>query len=198
MADRRSPSGPLVSAAGAAILAVSVFLPWYALTLTANGAAAAQNGLNGLAQQYGNAAFQLQARTVGSGFNALAGHQLATLSAHQEFKVMNVVLLVLAAAALAAALAHLAGVSEPAMGTEGQISLLGLIAGLCVLFRILAPPSPQEGLLSLSLSWGIWLALASSAAIVAGGLWNRLAGGSSTAPNTVTAWDELSGWTPGA
>jgi hypothetical protein len=50
-----TPSGSLLAAAGAAMLAVSVFLPWYALTLTANGVAAAQQGLNQAAQLFGNA-----------------------------------------------------------------------------------------------------------------------------------------------
>ncbi len=188
--------GPLISAIGAALLGVSVFLPWYGVSLTASGAASAQQALNDVAQQFGNAGFQAQAHTVGAGFGAYAGHQIATLTAHQLLKDLSVVLLIVAAIALVAALVRLASTSEPVRTGGGQIALVGLVAVLCVLFRMLVRPAPEEGVFSLSLSWGIWLALGSSVAIVLGGLWPtdaRRATGSSAA-----AWDKLSGWTPEA
>ena len=41
---------------------------------------------------------------------------------------------------------------------------------LFVLYRMVSPPAGQVDLVSLSLSWGIWLALLSTVAIVAGGI----------------------------
>ena len=41
---------------------------------------------------------------------------------------------------------------------------------LFVLYRMVSPPAGQADLVSLSLSWGIWLALLSAVAIVAGGI----------------------------
>jgi len=196
MAEDRPRTGGLIAAVGAAVLAVSVFQPWYALKLTASGAASAQQALNNAAQQFGNAAFQSQAQGLGNRFNALAGHQLATLSAHQALKYVSVVLLILAAIAFASALSRLAGASQ---ASGDQIALIGLIATLCVLFRMIARPAAEEEVLSLSLSWGSWLALGSSLAIIVGGLWSDHA--RSTTPSAATldkTWGGLSGWTPEA
>ena len=44
MVGERSRYGLLVSALGAVLLAVSVFLPWYGVSFTANGIALAQQG----------------------------------------------------------------------------------------------------------------------------------------------------------
>lgn len=198
MAENRPQLGALIATIGAALLAVSVFLPWYALSLTASGAASAQQGLNNLAQQYGNTAFQSQARTVGAGFSALAGQPVATLSAHQALKYLSVLLLILAAIAFVAALLSLVG-AAPSQTGGGQIALVGLVAALCVLYRIVAPPVSEEGVLAVSLSWGSWLALGSSLAIIAGGLRPHRVG--SAKPSTAElekAWAGLSGWTPGA
>jgi len=199
MAEDRPRTGPLVVAVGAAVLAVSVFQPWYAVTLTASGVASAQQAINNLAVQYGNAAFQAQARGLGSSFTALAGHQVATLSAHQALKYLHVVLLILAAVAFVWALLHLAGASQPTQASGPQIALIGAMATLCVLFRMVDRPAAQEEVFSLSLSWGAWLALGSSLAIVAGGLWPRHTGPTNPSDATLRkALDGLSGWTPEA
>jgi hypothetical protein len=160
--------GALISTIGAALLAVSVFLPWYGVTLTASGASSAQQALNNMAQQYGNATFQTQAKGIGLGFGAFTGHQITTLSAHEALKYLNVILLILAAIAFFAALLRLAGAS--AQAGSGQIAAVGLLATVCVLFRMVERPAPLEGVFSLSLGWGIWLALASSVAVVVGSL----------------------------
>jgi hypothetical protein len=188
--------GPLISALGAALLGVSVFLPWYSVSITPSGAASAQQALNRVAQEFGNATFQAQASTVGAGFNALAGHQVATLSAHQLLKYISVVLLILAAIALLAALLRLAGASETIQAGGAQIALVGIVAALCVLFRMIERPAPQEDVFSLSLSWGIWLALVSAAGIVVGGLWPTSASRAAGSPEQALV--KLSGWTPEA
>jgi hypothetical protein len=160
----------LISALGAAVLAVAVFLPWYGVSVTAAGTASAQHDLVSVAQQYGNAAFQTEASRVGAEFNSLAGRQLVTLSAHQVLKDIGPMLLVLAGVSLLASLLGLAGFTGLPWAGGGQIALAGSAAVLCVFFRMLEPPNPQTGLVSLSLKWGILLALLGAAAIVVGGL----------------------------
>jgi hypothetical protein len=197
MAEDRLRLGSLVSAVGAALLAVSVFLPWYGVTLTASGAASAQQALNNVAQQYGNATFQTQAKVVGLGFSAFTGHQLTTLSAHQALKYLDVILLILAAIAFLVTLLRLARVSGPIQAGGGQAAFVGLLATVCVLYRMVERPAPLEQVFSLSLSWGIWLALAGSVAIVVGSLWSTLTRSPNpSASSLATAWDGLSGWTP--
>jgi hypothetical protein len=194
MVEDRRKIGPLISAAGAALLGVSVFLPWYGISITASGAASAQRALNNAAQEFGNAAFQAQAKTVGAGFGAYAGRQVTTLSAHQLLKDLSVLLLILAASALVMALLRLAATSAPTLASDSQIVVVGLVAIACVLFRMLDRPAPAEDVISLSLSWGVWLALGSSVAIVLGGLWPTHAVRETSSPGV--AWDKLSGWTP--
>jgi hypothetical protein len=167
MADDRASGGLLISALGSAVLAVSVFLPWYSVSVTAAGAASAQQQLAAVAQQYGNANLQAMAGQVGAELNSVAGRQLTTLSAHAILKDLSVLLLLLAGVALLASLLRLADVFEP---SGGQIALVGAVAALCVLFRMVAPPTPHTDLVSLSLGWGSWLALGAAAAIVVGGL----------------------------
>jgi hypothetical protein len=199
MVEDRLRLGSLISAVGAALLAVSVFLPWYGVTLTANGVTSAQQALNNVAQQYGNATFQTQAKVIGLGFSAFTGHQVTTLSAHQALKYLNVILLILAAIAFLLALLRLAGDSESSQTGGGQVTFVGLLATVCVLFRMVERPAPLEGVFSLSLSWGIWLALAGSVAIVIGSLWSTLRSSPNPPAGSLAAvWDGLSGWTPDA
>ncbi|HKD95470.1 MAG TPA: hypothetical protein VKB43_12250 [Gaiellaceae bacterium] len=169
MRDERSQLGFLLAALGAAVLAVSVFLPWYGVSITASGAATAQQQLASVAQQYGNSTFQTGANELGAQFSSLAGHQLATVSAHDVLKRISLVLLLLAGASLLASLLRLAGLSGLESG-GGQIALAGGLALLFVLYRMISPPGAQIDLVSLSLSWGVWLALLSAAAIVVGGV----------------------------
>jgi hypothetical protein len=170
MADDRSQLGFLIAALGAAVLAVSVFLPWYGVSITASGAASAQQELAAVAQQYGNTTLQTGASELGAQFSSLAGRQLATVSAHDALKDIGPILLVLAAVSLLASLLRLAGFQGLLEAGGGQIALAGGLAALFVLYRMAAPPGAQTDLVSLSLGWGIWLALLSAAAIVVGGL----------------------------
>lgn len=197
MVEDRAHYGPLLTTVGAALLALSVFLPWYALSLTANGIASAQQTVNNVALQYGNAALQNRMRDLGTSFNALAGHQLATLSAHQALKYLSAILLILAAVAFVLGLLRLVGSSEPARSGSGDVALVGLIATVCVLFRMVDRPVAAEGFFSLSLSGGAWLALGSSLAILTGGLWpRRRSHPNASFGELAKACDELSGWTP--
>ena len=168
MRDERSQLGFLVAALGSAVLAVSVFLPWYGVSITADGAAAAQQQLSTVAQQYGNTTLQTGASELGAEFSSMAGRQLTTVSAHQALKDVSLILLLLAALALLASLLRLAGLASLDAG-GGQIALTGGVAGLFVLYRMFSRPGSQTDLVSLSLGWGVWLALLSSVAIVVGG-----------------------------
>jgi hypothetical protein len=179
MVDRRAPRGLLVSALGSAVLAVSMFLPWYSVSITANGAAEAQQQFASVAQQYGNATLQNIANQVGAQFSSVAGRPLVTLSAHQALKDLSVILLLLAGVSLLASLLRLADVSE--VGGD-QIALVGFAALCCVLFRMLSPPGAHTDLISLSLSWGSWVALAAAAAIVGGGIWTPSGGRRGVSP----------------
>lgn len=199
MVEDRLRLGSVISAVGAALLAVSVFLPWYGVTLTVGGVASAQQALNDAAQQYGNATLQTQAKAIGLGFSAFTGHQIATLSAHQSLKDLNVMLLILAAIAFLVALLRLSGALDARKASSGELVLIGLLATACVLFRMVVRPSPSEQVFSLTLGWGIWLALASSLAIVVGSLWStRRSSPNPSASSLAAAWDGLSGWTPDA
>jgi hypothetical protein len=169
MVDDRSQLGFLVAALGAAVLAVSVFLPWYGVSITASGASTAQQQLATVAQQYGNTTFQAGANELGAEFSSLAGHQLTTVSAHEVLKDISPILLVLAGLSLLASLLRLAGIPGLLEAGGGSIAVTGGVAVLFVLYRILTPPGAETNLVSLSLSWGIWLALLSAAAIVVGG-----------------------------
>jgi hypothetical protein len=181
------------------MLAVSVFLPWYGVAFTASGVAFVQQMASQLATQFGNATLQSYIGAQHASISALAGHEFAAVSAHQALKNLNIVLLVLAGLAILDALIPLArGASPISDGGGAAVAILGAVASICVLYRIVSPPSPAGELISLSLREGAWLALAGSLAIVAGGLWPRQRARSSSTPETTfdAAWSGLSGWTP--
>lgn len=182
MVVNRPPRGLLVSALGSAVLAVSMFLPWYSLSITATGAAAAQQQFATAAQQYGNPTMQAMANQIGAGFGSVAGRPILTMSAHQALKDISVVVLLLAGVALLASLLRLAGMVE--VGGD-QIALLGFAAVLCVLFRMLSPPGTHTDLVALSLGWGSWVALGAAVAIVGGGIWTPSARQSEMSPEEI-------------
>lgn len=170
MDDDNAPVGLLIAALSAVVLALSVFAPWYGVTITASGAAAAKAELATVAQQYGNVTFQMRANGVGAQFSSLAGHQVATVSAHQSMGKVSLILLVLAGIALLASLLRLADMRGLLFATGSQIALVGAVAFAVVFFRVLVHPGAGVGLVAFSPSWGIWLALLSAAAVSAGGL----------------------------
>jgi hypothetical protein len=133
--------------------------------------------------------------------SALAGRQLVTLSAHQALKYLSVVVLLIAGASFLLALLGLAGSPGLPPG-GGSIAGLGVLATLCVLFRMGERPGPPGGeqYFTLSLHYGAWVALASSLGVLLGGLWTRGSDPSAArAPkDNVELWAGLSGWTPDA
>jgi hypothetical protein len=200
MAGDRPRYGLLISALGAVVLVVSVFLPWYGLSFTAAGLAFAQQVGDQAAAQFGNAALQGYLSEFHANLSSFAGHQFTALSAHQALKDLNVVLLLIAGVAIVIALMTLAGAGSASLdGHRAPLALLGMLAALCVLYRMVDPPSPAGGLLALSLREGAWLALLGSAAIVAGAFWPERFGSAVVSDQKLqSTWSELSGWTPEA
>ncbi|MEA2315495.1 MAG: hypothetical protein QOI03_2187 [Solirubrobacteraceae bacterium] len=199
MAGDRSRYRLLCSACGAVLLAISVFLPWYGVSLTEHGVAVVGQVGDQIAAQFGNSSLQSEMGAMHAHLAGLAGQQLTALTAHQALREMNVVLLVVAALALLDALVALVRTVSPLPdGAGAAVVLLGSVATVCVLYRIVSPPTPQAGLLALSVREGAWLAMAGSLMMVVSGLWPR----SSASPPTIQAqvhdtWSGLSGWTPG-
>lgn len=201
MTGDRPRYGLLVSAFGAIVLAVAVFLPWYGVSFTAAGIAFAQQAGDQAAAQFGNATLQSYMGEYHATLSTLAGHQFTALSAHQALKDLNVVLLLLAGAAIVIALLALAGAGFSSAsapdGHRAPLLLLGILAAVCVLFRIVNPPTPEGGVLALSIREGAWLALLGSAAMVAGSLWPENLGSRSPSDAKLeSAWSGFSGWTP--
>jgi hypothetical protein len=200
MSGDRSRYGLLVSALGAILLAVSVFLPWYGLSFTSTGIAFVQQVTAHLASQFGNATLQAELGAQHASLSALAGHEFAAVSAHQVLKNINIVLLVLACLAVLDALIPLAsGGSSVPDGGGAAIVLLGAVATACVVYRIVRPPTPAGELVALSLREGAWLALLGSLAILAGGMWPRgrpVAARDAPETGLDSVWTGLSGWTP--
>jgi len=128
----------------------------------------------------------------------LTGQQLGAVSAHEVLKDMNVLLLILAGLAILDALFPLArAASVVPDGAGGAVVLLGLVACVCVLYRMLVPPTPAGNVVALSLREGPWLALMGSLMMVVGGIWPRAISFSSTSDSiSGDLWSSLSGWTP--
>jgi hypothetical protein len=200
MAGDRPRYGLLLSAAGAIVLAVSVFLPWYGVSITADGIAFIQRVGNQFAAQFGNAQLQNMVGGLHADLGGLVGHQVTAVSAHQALTNISVLLLIVATAGILLALSGLARPEPGSAGSHGgPIALLGALAVACVLYRLVDPPSAASSLITLSLREGAWLALLGSLAMLAGGLFphglGRGSSGSERSPQD--AWSELSGWTPG-
>ncbi len=200
MAADRPRYGPLLSALGAMVLGLAVFLPWYGVSITSSGVAFAQQVYEQVATQFGNATLQSEVGGVHAKLGALTGREITALSAHQALKDLNIVLLVIAALAVLVALASTAGVELFAGERERRpLALLGAIAAVCVLYRIVDPPAPANQLFALSVREGAWLALLGALAIGAGALWpRRLADPDTSEAGVGSALSTLSGWTPEA
>lgn len=156
-----------LSAGGAAVVIATTFGPWYAVSVTPAGIFAAQQQLNSVAHQYGNSALQSLANEIGLRFSSDAHHHIANISAHQSLKYTSAVLLMLAGAALLAVFWRFGGMID---NGGGVIAAFGVAAGFCVIYRMVVPPNPAAGYLTLSLSWGSWLALVGAAAVAVGGM----------------------------
>jgi hypothetical protein len=201
-----SPIRLVVAALGAMLMAVSVYLPWYSLALTAEGAAGLNQLSQQVSQQYGNAALQSFTQSYQSYVGKLVGTPFAAASAHQTLHVVSVLLVVLAVLAVLDALVPLAGrfgdagaVQRLPYGAGGSLPLLGLVACLLIGYRMAVPPLPAGGAVSLSLREGAWLSLAGAGTVLVAGVWPLFARAEKRperAPEDVFA--QLSGFSPQA
>ena len=171
MAGERPRYGLLVSALGAVVLAIAVFLPWYGVSFTADGIAFAQQVGNQVAAQYGNATLQSYMASLHSETVGLAGHEFLSLSAHQALKTLNVVLLIVGGDGLRdrAVRARRLGLRARQTAARWRCSARWRpFACSTGWSRRLRPPGE---LFALSLREGAWLALLGAVAMVAGALW---------------------------
>jgi hypothetical protein len=197
MQANRSRYGLMVSSLGAILLIVSVFLPWYGISVTPAGASLIGQVGDQFAAQFGNAALQSYVGGLHGTFASLAGQRLGGVSAHQVLSHVSVVLLVLAALALLDAMLPLARASAVPDGAGGAVVLLGLLAGAVVVYRMVSPPTPAGNIIALSLREGAWLALMGSLMMAVGGFWpSSLPGITSAEARGTDIWASLSGWTP--
>lgn len=195
--ESRSTYGLLVSAVGAVLLAVAVFLPWYGVSFNAHAVAAAEQASEQFVAQYGNAALQSRLGGLHTSLTGLVNHEVFALSAHQALSTLNVVLLIIAGLGILIALLALAGPASAASeANRVPLALLGLLGAACVVFRMVDRPSPAGELISLSLREGAWLALLGCICIAAGAMWTPRAPVVRTASGGGDVWSELSGWTP--
>jgi preprotein translocase subunit Sss1 len=197
MARDRSRIGWLVSALGAIVLIVAVFLPWYGVGLTARAIAYMQQLQSEQVQKFGNAALQGELGSLHARVGSLAGQQLGSISAHQAFSRISVVLWVVGGLGVLIALLPLVRESSPESdGTGPWLALLGAVAAVCVLYRMGVRPT-ENAYLTLPLRAGAWLALLGSVAMIAGGLWPRRLRAERASDGALQdAWSGLSGWTP--
>jgi hypothetical protein len=195
--ESRSTYGLLVSALGAVLLAVAVFLPWYGVSFNAHAIAAAEQAGEQFAAQYGNAALQSHLGSLHTSLTGLVNHEVFALSAHQALSTLNVVLLIIAGLGILISLLALAGpASASSEANRVPLALLGLLGAACVVFRMVDRPSPGGELISLSLREGAWLALLGCICMAAGAMWTRRAPAVQSASQGSDVWSEMSGWTP--
>jgi len=188
----------MVSALGAIVLAVSIFLPWYGVSFTPTGIGFVQQVGDQFFSQFGNASAQSFLSGLHANISSLAGQEFGAVTGHEALKHLSIVLLILAGLAILDALFPLARAAGPIPDGAGRsVVLLGCIACACVAYRLFDPPTPAGNLVSLSAREGAWLALLGSLTMVIGGLWPRYQPSSPGAePRSPDIFAALSGWTP--
>ena len=94
------------------------------------------------------------------------------------------------------------GLRRAAVPSGSPNAGFGVLATICVLFRMVEPPSPPGQFaeyFSLSLHDGAWLALISSLGMILGGVWPRIVSRhAGSARESDALWSGLSGWMPDA
>jgi hypothetical protein len=161
MSDSRLRPGHLVALAGAAVAAVALWLPWYAVTLPQElRRAAADGAAGGLPPALGELARELitvlPEHLEATGWQALDGGDVALL----------VLAAVVAAAVLLAAGAAAPGIQVDLAGAARVATVAGAAATGFVLLKLVDQPGPNE---IVSVRYGAWVALAGGALMLAGG-----------------------------
>ena len=197
MGSRPSRTGLLVSALGGVATVIAVFLPWYGVGITQAGVDFAAGTIARWVPQFAGSALDSQMRAAGQ---AVAGHQVAGISAHQAFSSTSTVMAIAAGAAALLALVALARPVPDLLGGSGLVQALGVVAGAIAVWHMVSRPDPAPSFITVSLKPAAWVALVGAVAVVAGTLWpaGDSAGAKSPARDSADVWAELSGWTPGA
>jgi hypothetical protein len=154
MQNRSATPGHVLAAAGGAGLAASLWLPWYTIDIPQ----AALNSVTQLSQQFG-----ALGNLIRSGAALISQLGPFHLTAWDSYKTVPAVLLVVAI--IGGGLAVLA-LSDRAGNTAQLTALAGSVATALVGYRIAVPPG-QGGFVHPA--WGIYLALVSAGAMLAGG-----------------------------
>jgi drug/metabolite transporter (DMT)-like permease len=151
-----------------------------------------------VATRFGNASLQGELGGLNARLSALSGRELGTVSAHQVFSNISVILLIAAGLGILIALVPLARSQPPDFDGAGPwLALFGTIAAACVIYRMVARPGEDTELFALSLREGAWLALLGAVAMTIGGLWPSRVGDQKVSEAEIEGvWSGLSGWTP--
>jgi hypothetical protein len=161
MSDSRLRPGHLVALAGAAVTAVALWLPWYAVTLPPElRRAAADRAAGTLPGTLGELARELIAvlpnHVEATGWQALDGVDVALL----------VIAAIVAAVVLLAAGAAGPGLQVDEAGAARVASVAGAAATGFVLLKLVDQPDPAG---MVSVRYGAWVALAGGVLMLAGG-----------------------------
>jgi hypothetical protein len=161
MSDSRLRPGHLVALVGAAMTALALWLPWYAISLPQElRRAAADGAAGGLPPTLGALTRELitvlPEHIEATGWQALDGGDVALL----------VLAAVVAAAVLLAAGAAAPGIQVDLAGATRVATVAGAAAAGFVLLKLVDQPGPNE---IVSVRYGAWAALAGGALMLAGG-----------------------------
>jgi hypothetical protein len=174
MSDSRLRSGHVVALAGAAVTAVALWLPWYAISLPQElRRAAADGAAGGLPPTLG--ALTRELITVlpehmdATGWQALDGIDVALL----------VIAVLVAGAVLLAAGSAAPGIHVDLAGAARVATVAGAVATGFVLLELVDQPDPSE---IVSVRYGAWVALAGGALMLTGG---RMASRDAAGPGPV-------------
>lgn len=196
MSAERSPYGHAIAGAGGLALAISVFLPWFAVTTP-------QSTIDQLLGKVDQSSplGQFETRAITQGAAYLQAHPV-TVTAQNLYSRTWIVLLVIGVLALLLSVAALAR-SAPlfAGGDQVPLGLLGLAAAGLTAYRLVHPVSWHSltfVAFDFSRREGGWIALAGAVAVLAGGALSNRTRRSPQAADATTVWADLSGWTPGA
>ncbi len=158
MVTHRLRLGDVLTLAGAGVLLLALFAPWYRVVLPPGFADAFRSAVTGTTDPF--------ARALGEVFVAQTDHAIRgglPVTAWDAFKILDVVLL--AAAAGAALLIVLSITDRLSRPVDDLVSAAGTLAVGGVLFRIIVRPGPSE---VLTIGYGAWMALAGAVAIIVG------------------------------
>jgi hypothetical protein len=185
----------MISALGGMLTVISVYLPWYGVSVTPAAINALQGTLSQIVPGWASSPYVSRFHDAAQG---LAGRQIASVGLHQVFSHSGTLLAIAGGAATLLAMVSLGyQLSGPAQ--VGALRLIGLAATLVVGWRMFAHlPHVSDAFIQVSLQHGAYLGLLGSLAIVAGTVLPRSLGAPAGAEDGADVWTQLSGWTPGA